>query len=382
MKRAGSVSATTFACCAVVFSICGCALPGIHREAAGGKAPAPDAGAGDAQTPMVVERGSQHNTDTEAPPDPRSDPANLNEDYATFRSLVPTQHVFAEWPMPDTSEHSKAKPSYTVSKHVVLDNVTKLRWQAKLPTIYPGCTGTYYFVDRPRGVGTGCTWEEAQAYCASPELAEQLGGGNWRVPTKIELESLIDVSRVNAVDPLFDDFPIDSVWTSSPYPNPIVDGLKMSWQVDFMEGMSTARARAKASRVRCVSSASETGGSTQAINFVDRVARESKTQLEWQRFPDGAPRTWRDAIKYCEELELNGGGWHLPSFKELLTIVDSTRHEPAINMRTLSVLPGQTYWSSSIYVNARNAVYLVEFDKGGTQFSDSFDDLRFARCVR
>ena len=172
---------------------------------------------------------------------------------------------------------------------------------------------------------TGCTWEEAKAYCASPELAAELGEADWRLPTKIELESLIDINRVNAVDVLFDDFPIDSVWSSSPYPNTIVDGLKMSWQVDMMEGTSGGRGRTKASRVRCVSSPSATGGSVQAIDFINDVARDSKTQLEWQRYPDSATRSWHDALAYCEKLELDGGGWHLASLKELLTIVDAPR---------------------------------------------------------
>jgi hypothetical protein len=265
---------------------------------------------------------------------------------------------------------------------VIVDNVTKLRWQAKMPTVYPGCTASYVFVGRARGAGTGCTWEEAKAYCARPELAEQLGGGDWRLPTKIELDSLIDPSRINAVDPLFDDFPIDSVWSSSPFPNPIPDGLKMSWQVDFMEGAGGGRARAKGSRVRCVSSPEATGGAVQSIDFIGHVARDTSTKLEWERSPDGAPRNWRDAIKYCRELKLDGGGWHLPSLKELLTIVDSTRHEPALNMRVLPSLHNMAVWSSTEYLDMRDSAYFVEFAKGSTGISNSLDELRYARCAR
>ena len=42
-------------------------------------------------------------------------------------------------------------------------------------------------------MGSGCTWEEAQKYCSDPELAKKLGGGEWREPTKIELESILDL---------------------------------------------------------------------------------------------------------------------------------------------------------------------------------------------
>ncbi|HTU63571.1 MAG TPA: hypothetical protein VMF89_34145, partial [Polyangiales bacterium] len=151
-----------------VLELAGCALPGIHREAADGDnaprdAAAGDAAMGDAAMPdaavrdsgkpaAAVASSSAADEDAGLPPDPRSDPANLNEDYATFRSLVPEQHMFAEWPMPDTSEYAKAKPSYTVDGPVIIDNVTKLRWQAKMPTIYPGCKANYEFVGRFRGV--------------------------------------------------------------------------------------------------------------------------------------------------------------------------------------------------------------------------------------
>jgi|GEM_PF-1111402 len=367
----------------LVLELAGCALPGIHREAADGGNPPRDAAVRDSGKPATADTtSSTADEDAGAPPDPRSDPANLNEDYATFRSLVPEYHMFAEWPMPDTSEYSKAKPSYTVNGPVIIDNVTKLRWQAKMPTIYPGCKANYEFVGRFRGAGTGCSWEEAKAYCASPELAAELGEGDWRVPTKIELESLIDVNRVNAVDPLFDDFPIDSVWTSSPVPNTIVDGLKMSWQVDLMEGSSGRRGRTKASRVRCVSSPDPKGGSVQAIDFVGDVARDSKTKLEWQRNPDSATRNWRDALAYCEQLELDGGGWHLPSLKELLTIVDATRHEPAIHLRTFDMHQDQMFWSSSEYLDLRSSAYVVEYAKGASGISNSLDELHYMRCAR
>jgi hypothetical protein len=310
------------------------------------------------------------------------DPANLNEDYATFRSLVPKEHTFAAWPMPDTSQYAKVKPSYTVGERVVTDNVTKLRWQRVLPEIYPDCQGNYDFVGKLRGVGSGCTWEEAFAYCARPELAEELGGGMWRLPTKIELESLINVHRVNAIDYSLDSFPIDSVWTSSPYPNTIVDGLKMSWSVDFMIGVSGPRGRTKGSRVRCVSGPSSTGGNAQSLELVDNVARDLVTGIAWQRFPDSATRNWRDAREYCKTLTLDGGGWHLPSLKELLTIVDATRHQPAHDMRALGYVPNAAYWSSSIYLDQRNSAFFVHFEQGVSSVSDNLDERYYVRCSR
>jgi hypothetical protein len=374
-------SQTALAVGSIIVLVAGCALPDIHREDAVGKQP--DAGVAQRSDAAVSVTSIVSDADA-GEYDPLMDPANRNEDYATFMSLVPKEHVFAEWLMPDTTEHAKAKPSYTVSEHVITDNVTQLRWQRVLPVIYPGCTAEYKFVERKRGVGTGCTWEEAQAYCQRPEVAAELGPGDWRVPTKIELESLVDVSRVNSVDPLFDDFPIDLVWTSSPFPNPKPNGLKLAWAIDFMVGSSFDSARFSGARVRCVASRNREGGSAleyEELGDNKYAIRDKHTQLEWQRFPDSATRNWAEAKAYCEGLELNGVSWRLPSFKELLTIVDSTRNQPSVTVRALPVAHEERYWSSSEFLDGRDSVYQVSF-KDGVGFAGSITDEHYVRCVR
>jgi hypothetical protein len=354
---------------ALVVHVASCALPGIHREDAAQLAEPAELDAAVSASPAS---------------DPLQDPANFNEDYETFKSLVPREHVFAEWPMPDTSEDAKAKPSYTLSDDVVTDNVTKLRWQRQPPDVYPGCKAEYEFVGRKRGQGSGCSWEEAKAYCKRPELAEALGGGTWRLPTKIELESLIEVSRINTIHPSFNIFPIDFVWSSSPYPNPIPDGKKLSWNIDFMEGLTNVGARYRGGRVICVSSpsAADGGGTTQDFQIVGGVAHDKHTSLTWQRVPDSAPRTWQEAIEYCQQLELDGGGWHLPSLKELLTIVDSSLHEPALNRGTFPFVQNARFWSGSDFLDGRERAYQVDFEKGGSWTEGDYSDKHFVRCAR
>lgn len=356
-----------------------CALPPIHRDnssdAATAKREPNDAAADGAPATGLA-------ADSDAGPvtDPEQDPANRNEDFETFLTLVPKAHVWAEWPMPDSAPHSKFKSSYTVSTDVITDDVTKLRWQRVLPDVYPGCTGHYIFVDRDRGPSTGCTWEEAQAYCARPELPQQLGGGTWRVPTKIELESLIDVSRVLAVDPLFDAFPVERMWTSSPVPNP--ESVKLAWSVDFMEGVSFVTGRFKAGRVRCVSSSNDKGGTAPNYQLNGEVVRDTISQLEWQRTPDSAARTWQDALAYCAGLTLQGDGWRLPSLKELLTLVDSAQRMPAIQRKTFLFTQPDRYWTSSEYLDGRDIAHQVEFQLGESVITGSTADQHYVRCTR
>jgi hypothetical protein len=148
----------------------------------------PPTDAGTARGPEPADAGSQvapsvdastAPVDTSAPAEPiLPDPA--------------LEHAFAQWPMPDSTQGSLAAPSYVASAETVLDTVTNLVWQRTLPALYEGCTGKFQDSDAP---GTACFLEEAKKYCASPALADALGGSGWRVPTLIELVSLLDVNR-------------------------------------------------------------------------------------------------------------------------------------------------------------------------------------------
>ncbi|HTU64054.1 MAG TPA: DUF1566 domain-containing protein, partial [Polyangiales bacterium] len=380
-RKTRGVFATT--CEVATLLLTACALPGIHRENSDQQAvDTQDASVSPDRDAAMLEPAETADDDAGVSYDPLTDPANRNEDMDAFRALVPTDHLFAEWPMPDSSEHAKAKPSYTVSEHVITDNVTKLRWQRVLPNRYPSCKGNYDFVGRLHGVGSGCTWDEARDYCSSPALAAQLGGGTWRLPTKIELESLIEPARINTIDALLNAFPIDFVWTSSPVLNPILDGLKMSWNIDFTVGESNMGGRFKSGRVRCVSSLNATGGREQQLQLEDVGVRDMTTGLVWQKLPDSATRTWFEASEYCEQLDLEGGGWHLPSLKELLTIVDPTRFQPAVNPRFFPFTQSARYWTSTEFLDRRNSAYQVEFERGGSWASDSYDEHHYVRCVR
>ena len=346
-----------------------CALPSIQRD---GEESSPGA---DAALPGLP--ASQDPTAEGY--DPEWDPANRNETFETFQTLVPAQHRFAEWPMSDTFAEAKAKPRYTATDLIVTDEVTKLRWQRVIPDVYPGCQAHYIFVGRDRGAGSGCSWEEAKQYCSSPALAAALGGGEWRVPTKIELESILDLSRVNTVSPLLDAFPIDKVWTSSPYPNPY--GLKLAWAIDFMEGYTFDTGRFVGARVRCVSSSKSEGGRLPDYEIGGDIVSDRNTGLTWQSRPDSQTRTWSDARNYCQELELEGGGWRLPLLKELLSIVDSTRFMTATFQKAFARTVSDRYWTATEAINNRGRVYTVDFTFGGS-FHEMPDVLHWTRCVR
>jgi hypothetical protein len=146
----------------------------------------------------------------------------------------PSPYAWAAWPMPNPVTGSGAGNTQifeTRERGVVIDSTTALSWQQSVRA-------------QPR------SRDEAEAYCAELELA----GGGFRLPSRIELLSLIDFTQSTTyLDPkAFPDAPHVKYWTSSRYAKSQNEG----WVINF--GFSTtfasiAEADAK-HLVRCVRS--------------------------------------------------------------------------------------------------------------------------------
>lgn len=163
--------------------------------------------------------------------------------------------AFANWPMPSLLMGSRAKPSYAVDETTVTDNVTHLVWQRNVPLVTELCAGQ--FNDRPGTALGACGWEEARQYCASASVASALGQTGWRLPSKIELESIIDETRVEpAIDvaafPQYPatepNIPASLFWADTPY----AGNAGWAWTVDLTTGESHPNEGFRRYRVRCV----------------------------------------------------------------------------------------------------------------------------------
>jgi hypothetical protein len=101
----------------------------------------------------------------------------------------------------------------------------------------------------------------------------------------------------------------------------------------------------------------------------------------WQQNEPGT-KTWSDAISYCEGLSLGGyTDWRLPNVKELESLIDDTRYNPAINT---SIFPNATssyYWQSTTAASYPNAAYYVDFRDGVVFYYSKVDSIK-VRCVR
>jgi Protein of unknown function (DUF1566) len=150
---------------------------------------------------------------------------------------------WAEWPMPngpaDVATGAPNAESYAINADgTVTDNVTGLMWQRTVPIA--GTTPTTF------------TLNAAVAYC--PTLT--LGGYNdWRLPTVVELVSIVDYSVATPGGPTinataFPGTPGNYFWSSSP----LAGAAGFGWLVFFDNGMtvSSGDGLPDANYVRCV----------------------------------------------------------------------------------------------------------------------------------
>ncbi|HOW51312.1 MAG TPA: DUF1566 domain-containing protein [bacterium] len=98
--------------------------------------------------------------------------------------------------------------------------------------------------------------------------------------------------------------------------------------------------------------------------------------------PVGSTCTWQEAINYCTNLSYAGyDDWHLPTRKELATLLDYGHANPAIDTTAFPDAKNASYWSSSPYAPNADGAWNVSFSLGseGNTFKT---DAMYVRCVR
>jgi hypothetical protein len=131
------------------------------------------------------------------------------------------------------------------------------------------------------------------------------------------------------------------------------------------------------------------------FNQNNEVIQDQWAKLVWQRTPPGTAVSFYEAEVYCSTLVLSTGsgpstGWRLPSYKELMTIVDETPHVEYeggqlvtkwIDGYAFPAAPvAQPYWTSSMYPAIAGYAYAIDFGSGLPQQANT-PSSNFVRCV-
>jgi len=246
-------------------------------------------------------------------------------------------------------------PFYQGGQSSVFDSVTGLVWE--------------------RNLVAATTAAAALTYCQNLTLD---GLTEWRLPSRLELLTIVDAGRVLApFDPqAFPAIPQASFLRTR---TPVAGATGTTWGINTNYAVLAPIADGDAHLVRCVHN---TQGGGAIASYSAGTLFDGRTNLYWQQATLPAA-TWTGALAACEASTVDGlTDWRLPSLKELASIVDDTRSDPAIST-AFTDRPATGFWSSSPQPNTPSEAYAISFASGasagiGTPMTTS---LR-VRCVR
>lgn len=265
------------------------------------------------------------------------------------QDCLPRQH--ANWPMPNPPGLPwRNGARFESSGETVSEAVTGLEWSRDF-------------------VGP-VTHAEAVLHCSLLSLD---GHADFRLPTRIELVSLLDRSRVPAIDVRhFPRTPADYFWSASE----VFGSEELAYSVYFGLGETgMGEQRQAGAYARCVRAGHrapnpryEVGGDL----IVDRA-----TGLGWERTSSTDPLTRPSAVLYCSEKQSGAlRQWRLPTDQELQTLVDADREPPLVDPLFVDA-SSAPFWALSP-PNAEPLV--VDFQTGLTVVAAE-SDARLVRCV-
>lgn len=294
-------------------------------------------------------------------------------------------HKWACWPMPNMAGSGlPSEASYTKNGDgTVLDNITQLMWEDRI-------------------TAQAHTWEDAIAFCEEHEWG---GFDDWRMPTRIEITSVLDHSDAHtgwAAEAF--EYPNSgfhfsaSDWILTITQTGAGAGNDYAWAFNMSDGIvSNAYSKSNATAIKCVrGGGSGEGPSEPAVAPPDQYSivaegevRDNYTGLVWQRGDSDDMLSWQEAVDYCASLDLNGNSWRLPSIRELATLVDEAQVAPAINREMFpdtkyGARSNDWYWATP---QRGSAAWGLNFDDGftgtntGSAAWNTFGP-SWARCVR
>ncbi len=255
---------------------------------------------------------------------------------------------------------------YSVDKigndEVVNDSQTKLMWQRATST-------------------STKQWAAAKAHCNGLVFA---GHADWRLPTVVELASLIDHTAAKSAPHLdVSAFPTVAAafhWAATPRADLTSEG----WVVNFSNGAANPLTPEQLLGALCVRTSGLVARTTPRFLLAsnDTIVQDTWTKLEWQRGKSPEDKVHSAAIDYCTTLALNGSGWRLPTPRELHSLIDFQKFSPPIDITLFPSTPVAGFWTATNYPPGDDANAMgVEFwigniQIGGTQFGHP------VRCVR
>lgn len=259
---------------------------------------------------------------------------------------------WAGWPLPEDQF-----AELSLEGDVVRDPVTGLDWHAT--------------------TSEDLTFGEMPGYCEESRLG---GFADWRVPSWIELMSVIDFGHEQpALNPgVFHAPSTGHLLAATRFSeNRVLGAMLLDGRYNVVDPESLQ------TYVQCVRGPRPVGTApSQRYDIGENVVTDRFTGLTWQRETRTERMTFANASAACAQLDLEGGGWKVPNIKQLLSIFDPiaqtpTRwHVPAFGT---TVVRGT--WSRTLGQGRTNHFWSLDFGAFGQSLEED-DETLVVRCVR
>jgi hypothetical protein len=260
----------------------------------------------------------------------------------------------------------------------VLDRATGLVWEVKTST-----TGLHFqdnlfswnqdgnALSHDHCDSRPCT---AQAFVRAVNQTGWCGAHDWRLPDREELRSLVDYGI--------------------PYPGPTIDHrvfphtrpqfywaananaseTEEAWGVGFAFGFDYAYYTTDRVRVRLVRGKRVKGTPSTDFSLIkqkpNNISIDLISGLVWARCSvgmnwDGTQcRGQAQILSWPEAVALAKDGWRIPSLKELSSLVDLTKANPAIDTHRFPNTPAGNFWTATPFINNPGMTWRVHFREG------------------
>jgi hypothetical protein len=241
------------------------------------------------------------------------------------------------------AEHKKdgigVKHRFKVRNDIVEDNLTGLSW----------CRNANLS-------GFPFTWQEALEYVEGMNSSKLFGYGNWRLPSRGELFSLISHQYINPALPKghpFIDVFSGYYWTKTTC-NRLAD---QAWYIHLGGGRIYRGMKHGSYMVWPVSGPEQHYGSESERFVMEEISvRDRLTGLLWLKYANltDQPVSWKEAFSAVEQLNSRKIGeysnWRLPNIRELESLTDMDSHSPALYNNHPFQKARDGYWSSTTSV--------------------------------
>jgi hypothetical protein len=268
----------------------------------------------------------------------------------------------------------------------VKDNVTGLIWEFKAKKDgvkdynNPNDADNTYTWGDPTDIYYESKSTDTVGFIKTMNTMAYLGFSDWRTPTMNELHSLANYGRttIPAIDTAY--FPniySDAYWSSERK-----SGSSSSiWGLNFNRGNAYYYSYSSSYYAIAVRGNTEAAPSGKYVYHGNGTVTDSSSGLMWQEETPGNMMTWEQAMVYCESLNLaNYSDWRLPTIKELATLVDHTRSNPAVYTPYFPNTFSSFYWSSTTVAYSTDGAWGVHFSHG-YDYDGKFG-IHYVRAVR